>query len=193
MLVLQGADRHAVLTSGKCMFDQAKLSAWVNPAAFASTPGPAAYIRMPEARAALLRRTLVVGVYGMQAGADGRQYLESGWGASEAWGVWSDRAHANLLIPCDAAQARPYALGLTLRPFGRQPLAISANGATLWEGVLAGADEVVRFALPPHACSTGYTKIELIMPGALPAHPGNPAGGSDVRAVDMVTLEVNAM
>lgn len=193
MLVLQGADRHAALASGKCMFDPAKLAAWVNSAAFPPTPGPVAYIRMPEARAALLRRTLAVGVHGMQTGADGLQYLESGWGASEAWGVWSDRARANLLIPCDAAQAQPYALGLTLRPFGRQPLAISTNGATLWEGVLAGADEVVRFALPPHACSTGYTKIELAMPGALAAHPGDPAAGSDVRAVGLVTLEVTAM
>ena len=197
MLVLQGAARHAVVASSKCMFDRSRLAAWVNSAAFEQALGPApdaaTYIRMPEARAALLQMKLVAGVHSMQAGAEGRQYLESGWGAGEDWGVWSDRAHANLLIPCDGAQPGAYWLGLTLRPFGRQRLAVSADGAMLWDGVLDGADQVVRFALPAHACSAGYTKIELTMPGALTPRPGDPASANDLRALGLVALDVKAM
>ena len=58
----------------------------------------------------------------------------------------------------------------------------------LWEGVLAGPDQVVRVMLPADGCKTGLTRIEPALPGARA-----PDGGGAVRAVGLVNLDMKTM
>lgn len=201
MLVLPGPGRRLALASPKCLYDPVALEAWANSAGFGQTSGKLSqapyYASIGAERADTLRMALASGTYGLQAGGSGRKYLESGWGASEVWGAPAIRPRANLMFPCHVAggkdAAHPVAVGMTLRPFGRQPVTVSAQGARLWQGVLAGADQDVRVVLPLPSCKDGYYKLELDIPGAVApdvANPANPRRAA-TPAVGLVTITVD--
>ncbi len=200
ILLLPGAGRHGALAPTECMMDAARLDAFAASPAFealmAGTGGETTYARISAEQADSLRMRVAPGPHGMGQGGDGAVFLGSGWNQPESWGVWSEGTQPALLLPCNEQQyfkpEHKFTLALALRPFGRQEVTIIGSGGTLWEGTLEGAEQVVRFAVPPENCRAGRYKIRLKLPGAASPASLGLSGDSRQLGVGLASLEITA-
>jgi hypothetical protein len=175
MIVIPGGGRANATSPADCMFDQAKVDAWVNAsplvAQLAATLQAPGYARMPEEAAVSLGKIIPLGEHRVGANADGGVILGTGWSGREDWGTWSERSQATLLLPCRVpgatAPANAITVMLRLRPFQKQSISILSEGKTVWQGPITLGDQEVHFEVKPASCERGLLSILIDIPTAV--------------------------
>ena len=196
MIVIPGESRANAIAPSACMFDQAKLDAYVNAApqiqTLAATASSPIYTRLPEEAGDALVRMVPHGVHNVGAGADGGAILGEGWSGREDWGVWSQRPEATLLVSCPRQGGAGMELVLKLRPFREQSITISDVQGVLWKGAVDGNAQGVRLQLAPEGCLGGRHTIRIDIPGAVSPLALGLSGDARQLGVGLSSYELRA-
>jgi hypothetical protein len=107
--------------------------------------------------------------------------LLGGWSVAEAWGVWTDGAHADIAVGLPAGGEAGPVLQLWAvvmpKPGGSQTISLRANGMAIGSWRLGAGQAVLCARLPAGAASaTGILQIGIDI-----GSPQTPEGGLDKR------------
>jgi len=191
MLVIPGRDRRDALAPG-CMYDQAKLNAYVNALPDVPLTGSGkqpAYSRLPARDTAALARTVLTGAHEIGVNGDGGEMLLAGWSGREDWGAWSQEPRATLLFPCTVGGG-PLAVTLRMRPFGKQAIVISSGGQVLWQGDIVENNQPVSFEFTPADCVNGLQQVTFDIPGAVSPLAQGLSGDGRKLGVGMMSYDI---
>lgn len=198
MLVWPGPQRHGAIGAPDCMFDPARLGAYVDSAAFLQRSGALGagapfYASLAGEDVAGLQIVLRSGPHSAASDATSVSIMGQGWSVREAWGTWSDSAAPQLALPCNPAQyydGKPFTLLLKLRPFQRQTLTVRAGRTVLWEGAVTEVDQVVAVPLTPANCKRGVVRLTLELPHAVSPLRLGQSGDGRLLGVGLSSFEV---
>jgi len=112
--------------------------------------------------------------------------LLGGWSAPEAWGVWTEGAHADfaLALP-EAGPAAPVLqlwAAVMRPPGGSQPIRLQAKGMAMGRWRLGGTKKVVICARLPAGAASAAGIVQIGIDIGLPQ---TPTGGLDTRKLGL--------
>jgi hypothetical protein len=169
ILVFAGKGRQRVTVPPQCMMDRQRLESlvrdnWQNIEI-------TRYFELTNTQYNSAQIQLVPGTYLTKTDGNGTFLLESGWHRTEAWGVWSRKKVAALILPCSEvlATARDTLnVTLSVRPYDSQELTISQGGEVLYSGNVTGPSDIEINAKTTQ-CQAKAIHLELTV-----QHPRSP-------------------
>lgn len=181
LLMVSGPGRKEAAAPAECQFDPAKLITMLR----ASEPIPKShrFHTLTEAEASSMVVSIAAGSYSASAGGSGTFLLGQGWGQQESWGVWSVEANATLQLPCNDKQffapTEPFALSMTLQPYGKQTLTVRGGDTVLWKGEMQPSGTKVDLKVPASNCRQGSSVLSLAISN--PQSPQERGESADFR------------